>query len=436
MVVAIRRSWATLLTHVERVTDPFPLTIGGLLLSGLSLWATTWYGYGSLDLILLVAGMLGFTLVCLSGLAVTTAALILRSTLKGPGDDRRLELECGYAGRTGFEVRNLAWVPLVTVTWTWDSPDVKVVLKPSWGTQREQVTPRRRGEHTQIVRKIIVTDPFGLARIAFRMEEPRSMRFLPGTGELKKLHVVQGLAGGDAISHPEGPPAGDRFDMRRYMAGDPIRYVLWKVFAKSRDLVIRTPERAIAPTRQTVAYLVSGANDQAAAGAARVAIAGGAFGHDWTLGCDGSTETASTVGEAMALIVKSAHVPDEAGGRGLNQFLASGVGGARRAIVFVPATPGPWIDAVLAAAKTHATAHAPIDLVVCTDGVLPDRRRSLLARLVLRPPANVEAITPPTPASEIREVLRRLGRIGTRVQLVDRATGRVFQREQFGGLGI
>ena len=46
--------------------------------------------------------------------------------------------------------------------------------------------------------------------------------------------------------------------MRAYGHGDPMRHVLWKTFARSRRLLVRMPERAIAPSPTTVAFLIAG----------------------------------------------------------------------------------------------------------------------------------------------------------------------------------
>ena len=120
-----------------------------------------------------------------------------------------------------------------------------------------------------IVRRIEISDAFGLAKVALRATEERAVRSLPSVGALKQMSVVRSIASGEDMPFPGGQPEGERADLRRYVPGDPVRFVLWKVFAKSRQLVVRTPEQAISPARQTYAYVVAAEADEPAAGTAR-----------------------------------------------------------------------------------------------------------------------------------------------------------------------
>jgi hypothetical protein len=285
----------------------------------------------------------------------------------------------------------------------------------------------RRALRGDVVRRFEVSDTFGLSCVRFVAREERSLRFAPSAGALKQMHVIRSMAAGDHLPHPDGPAAGERADMRHYVAGDPIRYVLWKVFARSRELVVRTPERAIGPVHQTVAYLVTGENDEPGAGAARVAVECGALGGDWVLGADGTVDYADGVNEALELLARSSNATEAQSGAGLGDFLADATpGGTGRALVFVPATPGPWLDRIAAAVRTRTG--TALEFIVCADGV--DRgggdgswlRRSALApRIEIDPKAGIG----PAPSRDVAEVCRRLASCG-RVTVLDRVHGRVY----------
>ncbi|MBT3218404.1 MAG: DUF58 domain-containing protein [Proteobacteria bacterium] len=248
---------------------------------------------------------------------------------------------------------------------------------------------------------------------------------------MENIHVVQGMAGGNALAHPEGSPTGDRMDMRRYGQGDPIRYVLWKVFAKSRVLMVRTPERAFSPAQQTVAFLVAAPGDQAAAGTTRVAISGGALGSDWLLGTDGCEGTARTHLAAMDLIVRSAATVEGNGGSGLSAFLHEAPHGVRRAMVFVPGRPGPWLDKVVRAARAHG--NKELEFLICTDGI---ERKQLLKPVyrVLMRGAPPEVNRGPTSRAELASVVKSLGRCSSRIMVVDRKTGTLFHQNHLHSL--
>lgn len=411
----------------------FPLTGGGVLLIAAAAVALGVYGLGRSDLLLFSLGALGLALAALAALGVVAVAVPVWLAARRPGEEAAVEAECGRPAVTGFSTPTGWWVPWTAVSWRWVEPVAEV--HPSRRRRRwhERVVPERRTEAERIVREFDVSDAFGVARIRFRVAHARRFRAVPHTGALEQVHVVQGLAGGDATTHPEGAAVGDRHDMRHYAPGDPIRFVLWKVFARSRDLVVRTPERAVSPIQQTIAYLVAGPGDEPAAGAARVVVRHGALGGDWTLGVDGVRGEARGVAEAMDAIVKSAATPPQEGATGLHRFLANAPGGTRRAVVFVPPSPGPWLARAVDAARVDAAGQASLDFVVCVDGIRAPRRGSRVARLLLAEPS---AAGPEADRAALAEVVGALSRTRGRVLVVDRSAGQVVPASHLRALGL
>ena len=428
-----RRVRAAVGDWTRRAHALWPLTWLGAFVGAGSTWALVTLGIRRVDLLLLVIGGVGCVLTALSLLTTVATAIGLYAQLRKrpPGKGDPLHLECGHATRTGFSLPSLWWVPFVRVTWTWRMPDVEVRTRKQRGRLWEEISPARRGLRTEIVRALEVSDVFGLARVSFPFREERDVRFIPSVGALKSMHVVRSMSGGSDVTHPDGPADGERMDMRNYNPGDPIRFVLWKVFARSRQLVVRTPERALSPIRQTVAYLVSGAGDEPAAGAARVAVDTGALGSEWVLGSDGSPENARSKAQAIELLARSAETTSEDGGEGLAHFLRTAVPGSNgRAVVFVPGRPGPWLAKVVAAARARSTQGrgSPVEFVVCTDGVRPEPKTRGFARFLARATVKSE----PSggggrPGSdELAQVVDALTGSRARVLIIDRRTGRCF----------
>jgi uncharacterized protein (DUF58 family) len=395
--------------------DWVPLTPLGLILGLSSVYAWWSLGLGREDLVVRMLASVTAILLGLSALTTVVAALQLRARLSArQRNPEPLVLEVGHAGPTGFTARVAFPLPLVDAHVRWIEPAVEHRLVWVRGALEERVVPLRRGEFDTIERVVTVEDHLGLCRVRFRSIERREVHFLPSVGSLKNIEAVQGMTGGDGLAHPDGPPSGDPMDIRHYGEGDPIRYVLWKVFARSRTLVVRTPERAISPEERTVAYLVTSPHDQAAAGAARVAVETRALGGRWKMAADGSEEVATDKAHAMRLILRSAACDSPHGGHGLGRFLATLDGPTRRAVVFVPPVPGPWIEQVVACQR--ALGAGALDLVVCVDGIgKPDSvQRWWTRRSPPREGACPEALA---------EVLRRLSGAG-RLAVLDRATGR------------
>lgn len=401
----------------------FPIRTGGASAVVLSAIAVFHYGRGRGDLLLYVIGGTGLALGVITTLLVGISAWVVRARMREESTEP-LSLECDVPADAGSLIR-IPRIPLVEVSWVWRQPEAHLRLEWAHGMVAETVTPRRRGRHRELVREVSVSDIFGLGRVSFETRTQRDLRFVPSKGALENVQTITGLAGGDQLAHPEGGPTGDRMDMRRYGEGDPIKFILWKVFARSRAVVVRSPERAFSPAQQVVAYLVTAPDDQAAAGAVRVAIEQGAMGDDWLLGVDGSSDTASDREAGLELIVRSAATPPEHQGAGLSTFVNNTASRLRRLMVFVPPTPGPWLARVVAAV---AHCRSQVDIIIGTDGV---SRPAFEARW--RSWLHTPAEDPMVSASRLdrlSQVVATLGRTGARILLADRKTGEVFTRIQ------
>lgn len=429
----MRKLLERVLRWIRIAVDLFPFTLLGLLCAGGATLALLYYGVKRIDLVLLVVGAVGLVLGVLTLITTVPAALVTWRRLRRLPEGEALRIECGFAARTGLRVRRLWWMPFAKVSWTWTSPPATVRLVRERWDLLEEIVPQRRGLSDEIVRRVEVGDAFGLTRIAFTVRQKRTVRFAPSVGALRTMHVVRSIAGGEDISHPEGPATGERVDMRHYTPGDPIRYVLWKVFARSRQLIIRTPERAISPVRQTVAYLVAGDGDEPAAGAARMAVDSGALGSEWVFGADGNDVVAKSGTQALELLARSAHTAPGGRGAGLKDFLTKSTpASVGRAVVFVPSRPGPWLDRVLAAVRARAGTNLPysgVEFVVCVDGIIRPDRRAFLKRIAQRK-VEPEGTVVPASSDEVAKVIAALSAVRSKVLLVDRVKGRVYAEGQ------
>jgi hypothetical protein len=406
----------------RRALDKIPPTPLGLVGGGLAALAFFYYGLKRLDLVLLVCGVVGLGLWALMLALTSGTAAIVWLRLRPQRAVEPLRAEAGYPRRTGFTAPALRFVPLMRCGWSWDEPaEATVGATVAGGRQVESVTPTERFQTDLVVRRVVIEDVLGLMRIAWRHPERAPVTVLPNVGQLRQMPVIRTLAGGEDLPLPSGDPEGDRVDYRRYGPGDPVRTILWKTFARTRQLMVRTPERAIAPARRTVAYLVAAPGDEPAAAAARVAVEAGILGGNWSFGADGSpSEGTRDVATALDWIAASAGARDQQA-QGLEPFLREAERHGRvRGIVFVPAAPGPWLQRVI---EAGARRRRLMDVIVATDGVDRAARRSLLGRLLLRlPPRRGLA------AAALEETLGRLQRAGLEPIVVERPTGKVFGR--------
>jgi hypothetical protein len=385
------------------------------ILSGLGLW---WYGIERLDLLLFVIGICGLALVAISSVLVLGTALMLRRR-QADAATEIAQVEAMSLVRTGFRLPALARLPLVQLRWEWQHPhDVEVRTRRSEQVLLEEVVALRRAEEPRIVRRLHVESAFGLARASFACEESRPVAILPWAGRLNRSAALHSFASADGTPHPSGAPEGDRMEIRRYAPGDPARHILWTRYAKTRELVVRVPERSVDRTRRIVAYLVAGPDDEPAAAAARVALETGGLGDSWLFGADGTHDACSDLRSALGAIARSGSL-GTAPTCGLGAFLDRvDAPGLMHCIVYAAGSEGPWTAQVMETLKRRT---GRISFVLGVDGIAQTRPAPLWQRVLLS--------APPT-AGASQEALSRVSdmlvRGGASVVVADRQTGRYY----------
>lgn len=403
---------------VRRLVDFFPWTGLGLLVAGASMGALTVFAYGEMDLVLLVLGYGALGLVAMSTLFAMLGVFLTRARHLRPGE-RELDAETRRPQPTGFSAPTLAWLPLTRTRWSWREPKhFKLRFDRRLGRVHELAVAQRRGVYESVERRFVVEDVFGLARIARWRGTTLALRVLPHVGALRQLPVLVSYAGGDDWPHPMGLLEGDRLELRRYAPGDPARFIHWKIFARTRKLVVRTPERALTQAHRTVAYLVSGVDDGASAAAARVAVESRALGEDWAFGADGFPSGCTRIEDAVDAIVRSVEHADK-GGRDLETFLRlQERSGPASLVLFVPPRRGPWLDAVLGSLQAR---RGRARVVIGVDGLGESQERPWWKRALMR-----EALHEVADVEELDAVITALAPTRAPVIVVDRVRGTVL----------
>jgi hypothetical protein len=377
------------------------------------------FAYAELDLVWLVTGYAAIGLCVLALLCVLPASLFvwfrLRSRRALTHDP--LHLETGRLLPSGFVMPSLRFVPFVQLRWEYLQPETdKLESRPHAGQLIEHVALRERGRHSTIVRRIVVQDPFGLARVELRSTDAREVIVMPELGGLSQLPSLSAPAGGDDLPHPMGLEDGDRLELSRYVPGDPARYIHWKAFARTRKLLVRRPERALALARRCAAFFIAGPDDDASAAVARLALERRLLGQEWVFGTDLAVSGTSRVDEAITELLQSVNARGK-GGAGLPGFLAQADRrGPASVIVFAPPEPGPWLSAV-----TRAASRRQLRVVIGVDGVAQPVEQPRWLRFFRAEPRSAGAR-----AAALDEVMLSLGRARVLVTLLDRSSGRML----------
>lgn len=400
----------------RRVADLVPITPLGALVAGVGALALRDIGLAERDLVIVVAAGGALALVALALLVVIGGAVRIKLASRAHRGGEERTLETARSLPTGLTLPGLFLVPAAQVRWEWVSPEADLELRRKGLRLHEDASLRARGVVPGIERRIIVQDAFGLARVAIRHRDPVRLTVLPHAGAMRDLPLLVSMAGGDDVPHPMGLDDGDRVELRRYVPGDPARHIHWKVFGRTRKLMVKVPERALSRARRTVAYLAGGPDDEASAAAARVAIEGGAFGAEWVFGADGSAGEASTVADAIDRVVRSAGAGDE-GAAGLRAFVdRADRTGPASLVLFAPPRPGAWLGRVLAVLRGRA---GRARVVIGVDGIDSAPPRAWWQRLIAR-----DAPREGTPIEALDAVLSALAATRCEVVVIDRKSGK------------
>lgn len=350
----------------------FPLRLLGLVLLGVALDVALRVSRAEADYLLYPAGLVVAGLVLVCAVLVALGALSVWRGVRSKPATAPLRLETTHPVATGLLVPRLGRWLLLEVRVDWLEPgDVLVALEPRDGWLAEVVTPGTRGRHERLVRRFTVEDVFGLAQVRFTLEWAQGLVIVPAVAA-RVSELLPSRAFGDAVAHPAGREEGDLVEMRHYAPGDSLRHILWKTFARTRRLLVRMPERAMAQRPLNVALMVAGPGDEPSAGTARLYVEQGLLGHDFVFAADGATKPTSSVPEAVEQIVDSVRARD-AGAAAL-EALVQQIDPLRLTafLVFVPPADGPWRERLLALVRRRAAATT---VVIGVDRVVEQQPR-------------------------------------------------------------
>ncbi|MEZ5491314.1 MAG: DUF58 domain-containing protein [Gammaproteobacteria bacterium] len=424
---------------LQRLREHFPLTTQGVIALTLTLLALQVFGYGAMDLVVFALSICAVAILLFSLFCVIFGGLLqqlrIRKQINATGHARKpVMLEAGFPNETGFSLPDLKYFPLIKLSWEVVYPDQLLTrLRTESDSNRllEEIIPQQRCKTSKLTRLFTVSDVLGFCRYSWRQSQSVELIALPRSNTIKALPILRSLTSEDGIPSSRGNPEGDRMEIRPYVPGDSVRNIMWKTYARSRQLNVRLAEKSVFQSNRTVAYLLSSQNDEAAAAVARVAIESGALGDDWVFGADGS-ETVCEDRESALVAIAASRALDEPFSYGLDNFLrhSSNQAGSH-CIVFAAAESGPWTDSLN---QTISRFRGQFSLVLATDGFHEPEKVSLWKRLLFTEPST--ASNPDSPAVkrpatgkiELGQLLTRLSQSVESTLVVDRATGLSFDQ--------
>lgn len=403
--------------RLQRWSRLFPLTLRGASWAGLCLAAFA-YGRTRLDLVVTLAGLWGLAAWLIGLLAALLAWAVHGAALKRAGA-RTLAPLFGLAGvalPTGFSLR-ARWIPLALrprVAWFPVVGEASFSWSGAWG--REYFAADERCLLEQGVRELEIGDLLGFWRFRPRRPFALSLRVLPDCGAIGPAELAACLAQGDLLPNPWGPARGDLTDFRPYTRSDPARLILWKVFARTRHLVVRSPEPARSLEGRPLVYLVTGGDDEAAAGCALALLESGLLGPEVRFAADGCPAPTADLESAKDAIARSSAFRHRAG-RDLALALDHPSSQADDPVIVVgPARPGIWVRQILPLLEANSSRVA---VVAAGDAAPPGPAPARWKNLLVHP-------DPENPAFDtLAAGLLPLTGGAWKALLVDRISGRV-----------
>lgn len=412
----------------------FPLTLQGCLTLVVAALALSVFGYGAMDLVVFslaicALAILVFCLFCAVVFGVVIQRKVQHIHTEHLGDADAIKLECGYFNESGFTLPALAYFPLIRLSWQVSFPDrIQTRIQADHNDRLvEELLPQRRCLTDHVVRQFTVADVLGFCRFSWRQKQPLRCMALPRTNSVKALPLLRSMTAEDGMPHPSGAPEGDRMEIRRYAPGDSVRDIMWKSYARNRQLNVRLAERSVFHSKRTVGYLLSSEHDEAAAAVARLALEKGALGEDWAFSADGTDAVCTTLPEALQAVARSRAIAGQHA-YGLDRFLERcAVSGGVHCIVFAAAEPAAWQASLQ---QTIQRFPGQFSLILATDGFSETMITPWWQRLLLNDRANPGSETDSgIKKPELLGLLTELGQLVESTLIVDRNTGHSFDRQ-------
>ncbi|MCI5106249.1 MAG: DUF58 domain-containing protein [Pseudomonadales bacterium] len=411
----------------------FPLTFQGVLTLLATALALSIFGYGSMDLVVFALAIcalaiLVFSLFCAVLSGVIMQRRIARLMTANEAAAKPISLECGFPNESGFQLPALNYLPLIRLDWRVVYPDcmeTRIRLNADQ-EMSEELLPRQRCLTEKVTRQFTVSDVLGFCRFSWRQNQIIQCLALPQTNTMKSMPLLRSMTSEDGIPNPAGAPEGDRMEIRRYAPGDSVRDIMWKAYARSGQLNVRLAEKSVFHSQRTIAYLVAGPGDEAAAAVARIALERGALGEDWAFGADGSEQACENLPDALLAIARSRAIDSEPA-YGLDRFLQRHAGGGVHCIVFCSAREGPWRRQLQ---NTFQAFPGQFSLVMATDGFEEAIQTPLWKRILLKSQENsTTGMNGRTKKADLLGLLTEMGQLVESTQVVDRHSGSSFDQQ-------
>jgi hypothetical protein len=311
------------LSTIKRRLDALPLTTRALLILAGVAYLFVFPIRNDADIVAAVLAFSALGLVLGAFLFVLLSGLRIKSRLRvslvppaiGPTDDVSIVARRDVRF---IMVASQAYIPpclsLVLKFHTPDAPHMLPLVAldgTHHGDQRFPLDVRfpHRGEYRVTEVQCELRDRAGLTRFSWSIPHEQLLKVAPITPADSSIPPMSSLCRpGDLVTDVHNR-RGELFDLKPYHPADGMKKIVWKIFAKSGQLLSRHPEPAMTPEGQVLLFVFARAEDDVTAGEA-IAFCRklDELQLDLFLGCEGMTPApcAQSPSEARELLIQSA----------------------------------------------------------------------------------------------------------------------------------
>jgi len=158
----------------------------------------------------------------------------------------------------------------------------------------QQVTFPHRGNWNIIEASIEFCDALSFTHYKWDLSESEltaQVRVSPEPAVESQIPVLSSSDRAGDLLPDTKEKRGDPYDLKQYHPSDGVRKILWKIFAKSGELIARHPESSMTPEGQVVIFCIADKNEDTICGATLAYLSVlEDLGLEVFFGCEGSLE--------------------------------------------------------------------------------------------------------------------------------------------------
>ncbi len=264
----MKKTAAKLTRLFETLAFISPLSLRGFIALGISALCLYYLAKEYSDLVSSILGISLLILLTFFTLILIFSAPYIRKKISISPQDQNTELISRRENSTGFTVNNIKIPPFfyLSIQRAIDDKHVRHTTHILRGSTSHTSSRRtcldtihfpHRGVYESRGYILEFGDILGLSKRKWLHELPLLYQVFTPRSEIAPLPIMAASTQLGDTETSQKNKSGDLFNIRTYQAGDSLKRILWKVYARSGNLVVREPEPAIIPEGEVAVFVLA-----------------------------------------------------------------------------------------------------------------------------------------------------------------------------------